>query len=652
MAGEKRKPEPATQASEQPSPQLSAVDSASPEDSGPSASSGPPGDAGPKPASPPSSDAVRVRVRSNDPIASAVAILWTICVIGAVLYFSVSDIARFVDENYVYLGAAALGVAALPLFPKVGEWFLFAPATKQAAAIIFIAIPVIIGMLAGILLLDDHVRVPLIRLVFLFTVTLFPGLLYYLFIAARRDSLLNEFVGNLDRLGLLDRQAVATRVRPSEPASPLDDATGAAAEPDRLTWAIEPDESRNLRIRTYLERFEAIYGRLPDGLIERILEVTDEKRAVSPNDDGEEQRRSLFRGRFEWSNIFSTETTLPVLGATALIALGWIVTLPPFFGTLDPQQLDGWGVERLLSVELPAEQTAAAALGASEAGDTASAEAAAASNQSGFVGLAVPWSAVLEPLGATPVHFAFLGAYFFSLQMLFRRFVRRDLGPNAYLGVALRIVLAVVGVWVAIVALDALALSESLGQTGSLTFAFAVGAFPVIVWKLVSALTKNIPGMAVALPSLKSDLPLNKLSGLTVWHETRLEEEDVENVQNMATADIVDLMLHTRFPPDRIIAWVDEAMLYVHLGAEEVTKNKDGLFFKELRPRGIRNASTLVAAYERAKARGTESDFFAMASGQPNRLRVLIDTIATNPNLALIERWRGLLFPSLSAPRG
>ena len=71
-------------------------------------------------------------------------------------------------------------------------------------------------------------------------------------------------------------------------------------------------------------------------------------------------------------------------------------------------------------------------------------------------------------------------------------------------------------------------------------------------------------------------MPVSDLDGLTVWHEARLEEEDIENIPNMATTEIVDLMLSTRFPPDRIIDWVDQAIFFTHLGPDEEEKNKDG----------------------------------------------------------------------------
>jgi hypothetical protein len=53
---------------------------------------------------------------------------------------------------------------------------------------------------------------------------------------------------------------------------------------------------------------------------------------------------------------------------------------------------------------------------------------------------------------------------------------------------------------------------------------------------------------------MMSQLPVSDLDGLTVWHEARLEEEeDIENIPNMANADLVELLLNTRLPSERII---------------------------------------------------------------------------------------------------
>ena len=168
------------------------------------------------------------------------------------------------------------------------------------------------------------------------------------------------------------------------------------------------------------------------------------------------------------------------------------------------------------------------------------------------------------------------------------------------MAVTMRIVLAVVGTWVIA---NVWALFGNLGfmtvadanRSGGLdAVAFTIGVFPAIAWAYVQGLTKKLLNAGAVVPSLKTQLPISDLDGLTVWHETRLEEEDIENVPNMATANFVDLMLNTRVPADRIIDWVDQAILYTHLGADEAAAKRR----EALRKCGIRTASAYVKIAE------------------------------------------------------
>jgi hypothetical protein len=113
-----------------------------------------------------------------------------------------------------------------------------------------------------------------------------------------------------------------------------------------------------------------------------------------------------------------------------------------------------------------------------------------------------------------------------------------------------------------------------------------------VIWQLISGAAKKFPPVSGALPKLKKVLPLSDLDGLTVWHEARFQEEDVDNVYNMATADVVDLILSTRFPPHRIIEWIDQSILLSCIAGDnaEVT----ALRRNELRKHGIVNATTVL----------------------------------------------------------
>src|SRR5262249_9713808 len=151
------------------------------------------------------------------------------------------------------------------------------------------------------------------------------------------------------------------------------------------------------------------------------------------------------------------------------------------------------------------------------------------------------WRMVFQ-VNAVPVIYAFLGAYFFSLQMLFRRYVREDLRKSAYLAVSLRIALAVIGTWAAITTIKAIpGVNVKENNTSLLVVGFVIGVFPKIAWQFIQGAWKALMqqlGLAKRiLPSMESRMPVSDLDGLTVWHEVRLEEEDIENIPNMATTD-------------------------------------------------------------------------------------------------------------------
>ncbi len=102
-----------------------------------------------------------------------------------------------------------------------------------------------------------------------------------------------------------------------------------------------------------------------------------------------------------------------------------------------------------------------------------------------------------------------------------------------------------------------------------LALAFVIGVFPQVGWSLLAAMVRGINGYITIIPNLTATQPLSQLDGLTIWHELRLTEEDVENVPNMANADLPDLMLNTRMPPHRLVAWVDEAILLCALDPDD-----------------------------------------------------------------------------------
>ena len=546
-----------------------------------------------------------------------------------------------------------------------------------------VATPLLVVLLNAIFLLPDNWRGTIFKVLFVLVAAILPAVMYYLFIITRRPSLFDEFVTNLGRLGLLS--------------------------------------TNRRQVDAYLQRFEAAYGPLPDheGTLDEIFGPTAEPSGPQSSPTGTGAGTGTGWGRLVETRVGSLMTPsilLPQALCTLLVGLGWMLVLPV------------WD----LNVSL------------------------------------------VEP-EMTPVGFGFLGAYFYSMQALFRRFLRRDLRPAVYIAVAQRVVLTLIGTWVLTAFLGGLTsgvltstyssvsgllpsskaaqpasagaetsppltqetdptnsgspgqnnpseseAQERVGQVTSgqtnpnadagstdetdseqpagregaqpaatglesssdpapqestshtevpeesdtsqtetpgdaagarsqpdgqdpelprtlLVMSFLIGMFPSLLWEFLSSKAARLAGARTYLERMKPSLPLKQIDGLSFWHEARLQEEDIESAPNLAAADMVELMLNTRFTPNRLIDWIDQAILVTALGSDE--SGHGG----KLRAQGIRTASALLAAYEKASAEPhNDLDAFEKVLRADDRspVRTLADTLSTNPNLALIQNWQ------------
>jgi hypothetical protein len=182
--------------------------------------------------------------------------------------------------------------------------------------------------------------------------------------------------------------------------------------------------------------------------------------------------------------------------------------------------------------------------------------------------LAVGWVAVFqggrllteaEPSRLTDMlGYAFVGAYVFNLQTFVRRFFQGDLKASAYAGGLVRIITALVLVAV----LYWLPAPDLQGRSGAVV-AFVVGIFPLVGIQVLTRAASVL--LRTIVPTLRSDYPLSDLDGLNIWYETRMLEEGIEDMQNLTTMNLVDVMLHTRVPLGRLVDWVDQAFLYMNL---------------------------------------------------------------------------------------
>jgi hypothetical protein len=252
----------------------------------------------------------------------------------------------------------------------------------------------------------------------------------------------------------------------------------------------------------------------------------------------------------------------------------------------------------------------------------------------------ITFISLLDP-SPSLVTYAFLGAYFFGIQLAWQGYLRSDLRPKTYTTITVRVLIVVVLAWLMEATLD-------LGGSPGLAYllAFAAGFVPDSVLHLLweKVLT---PGVAQRM-LLNADRrrPLTELEGIDLYERTRLSEEGITSVEALAHHDLLDLFFKTRIPAARLVDWMDQAVLVMYLG-------DDAELRRALREVGIRTASDLVDRTRRKRERTAveHQDTFETLletvrhrlpdqSDLRPRLLLIADALDHSEWIGRIENWR------------
>ena len=204
---------------------------------------------------------------------------------------------------------------------------------------------------------------------------------------------------------------------------------------------------------------------------------------------------------------------------------------------------------------------------------------------------------LVNPLPSA-LSFGFLGAYFFALNMVFRRYVRSDLTPKAYSHITVRLLVTTILVWAVSVLPD----PQFKQSPALLIMAFCIGVVPETAIKVIQEFMRKTIGRFSE--SLDERDPLTNLDGIDLYDRARLSEEGVENIENLAYHNMIDLLVQTRIPARRLADMVDQAILYLHAGTGRDAKtgqdsdSQKETTLKLLRGYGIRTATDLEQAWK------------------------------------------------------
>ncbi len=234
--------------------------------------------------------------------------------------------------------------------------------------------------------------------------------------------------------------------------------------------------------------------------------------------------------------------------------------------------------------------------------------------------------------------FGFLGAYYFGVNTILRRYTRGDLRPKAYSTITVRIFVVIILAWI-------LQLYFADGTPTLLLTCFFIGVFPERGLFVIKSFAGVKPAWDKLFPGLEEKHQVTHLDGIDLYDSARLFDEGVTNIESLAHHNLIDLLIQTRIPASRLVDWVDQAILYLHLA--EPDKPGTPSAFAVLKQHGIRTATDLLKARDEAKKRGgdevsklLEKFGGGAAGGSPIRFQVILDALEDDEWLNYILKWR------------
>jgi len=163
-------------------------------------------------------------------------------------------------------------------------------------------------------------------------------------------------------------------------------------------------------------------------------------------------------------------------------------------------------------------------------------------------------------LSLVAIGMAILGSYVWSIQYIARRLINLDLSPGAYYSIGTRIIFAT------FVSLTFHHFIQSMHPEARKemiellpVLAFFTGVFP-------QRATQYIQEKLLVFKKFGKGahgLSLEMIEGMNLFHRVRLSEVGIDNGQNLAEANLEELIRKTSFSPRLLLDWIAQAKLYV-----------------------------------------------------------------------------------------
>jgi hypothetical protein len=157
---------------------------------------------------------------------------------------------------------------------------------------------------------------------------------------------------------------------------------------------------------------------------------------------------------------------------------------------------------------------------------------------------------------------AFFGAFVHSFFNMMDRVPRKDIRPNFYLNILIRFILSIAIASVFYLSLELFGVDLSANVTSISVLAatvFIIGMFPNI---FLRSIEDRISKSGPFKQSLSTDMPLSNLPGISRMEASRLWEEGIHNIDQLADCTIESLHRKTHYDYCRLYTIIGSAALW------------------------------------------------------------------------------------------
>ena len=239
----------------------------------------------------------------------------------------------------------------------------------------------------------------------------------------------------------------------------------------------------------------------------------------------------------------------------------------------------------------------------------------------------------------------FVGAYIWAIDYLILRIANFDLSPLSFLRTSAHVLMTVFVAWVLCQVVAAPGIQEKLAVAVVLGIAFLAGLYPslgvnVLIDRLPHwlRLKREVPEAG----DISRSLPLDLIDGIDSTIRFRLNQLEIAEVQNLATANPILLYIEAPYGLLEVIDWMAQAQLLVELGPER---------FLQARSTGVRDMVAFLELGQSEEGRRLLAPLLLPdAEASEEALQVRFDSIAHKLHVQHLHHWWTVISQALDAP--